>query len=132
VRDCTNLKILQPEEIEESILKHARPVHRILVFTEESGDWEKIDTIELAKSLDPKFDRSYFVFSDFEKHLHKFNSSRDLNKFLASNIVDSKVYSYPPLPFIPQNPTLSKLDFASSPPYLHVLNADVFLQSAFV
>lgn len=91
-------KHLKPEELEENILKHARPVHRILVFTEESGDWEKIDTIELAKSLDPKFDRSYFVFSDFEKHLHKFNSSRDLNRFLSSNIVDSHTYFFSQLP----------------------------------
>lgn len=47
--------------------------------------------IELAKQLDPKFDRSYFVFSSFERQLNKFNSSRDLNRFLTSNVVDSHV-----------------------------------------
>lgn len=79
--------------MDELVLKYARPSHRTLVFTEETGEWENSAVIELAKRLDAKFDRSYFVFSKLERYLSKFNNSRDLNRFLTSNPVDSQVWN---------------------------------------
>jgi len=93
-----NFKTAKPEELEELVLKYARPSHRTLVFTEDSGDWESVGVVEVAKRIDAKFDRSFFVFSKFERHLSKFNNSRDLNRFLSSSAVDSQTYYFSEIP----------------------------------
>lgn len=73
------------------MLKYAKPSHRILVFVEQCREVEQLESIELAKKLDPKLDRSYFVFTNLDSFLKTFNNSRDLNKYLTSVTSDLQV-----------------------------------------
>lgn len=74
------------EELEEMVLELARPSNRILVFVEEVKDGTQSDMIVMAKKVDPRLDRSIFVFTKFSDQLKNFTSTRDLNRYLTSTV----------------------------------------------
>eukprot|EP01111_Echinosteliopsis_oligospora_P010549 TRINITY_DN3309_c0_g1_i2.p1 TRINITY_DN3309_c0_g1~~TRINITY_DN3309_c0_g1_i2.p1 ORF type:complete len:709 (-),score=188.36 TRINITY_DN3309_c0_g1_i2:77-2203(-) len=87
-----NYRNASPEQLEENVYKVAKPAERILVFVEEANEWDKLETLELAKTLDPKLNRSYFVLTSFGSFLKKFNSSRELDRFFSANGIQNKTF----------------------------------------
>jgi len=81
--DKSNSEI-SPDEVEEMVLDLAKPSHRILIFVEEVKDGTQSDMIMLAKKVDPRLDRSIFIFTKLSDQLKNFTSTRDLNRYLTS------------------------------------------------
>lgn len=69
---------------EELILDLASKTDRTLLFVESSDTkWENTKTFKIAEQLDPKFSRSFFVFTRAHQVLSTLTSSRDVDLFLA-------------------------------------------------
>ncbi len=62
-------------EREALIMEYAKPQDRILIFVEESKDWENVQMAQLAEKLDPKITRSVFVYSKLHFELMRFTSA---------------------------------------------------------
>eukprot|EP01133_Synstelium_polycarpum_P002498 gene2498-2844_t len=93
-RHCLNMGLIATPgvttTVDEALLAFTKPVHRILVFVEACNDHPTI--IELAKRLDPKLDRSVFVFNRLADHLVTFSAARDLNRFLNAPNQDAATF----------------------------------------
>jgi hypothetical protein len=63
------------------VFSFAKPTNRFLVFVEELKEGSQSEMVVLAKKIDPKFDRTAFVFTKFSEQLKTFGTSRDLNRF---------------------------------------------------
>lgn len=72
------------EKADEIVNEYAKVQERILLFVEESQEWENTRMFKLAEKLDPKWRRSIFVYTKFNYMLQSFNSLKDLNTFLSA------------------------------------------------
>jgi len=80
------------EERESAVLALAKPSHRLIVAVEASRDWSSIETQSIVRKVDPDFARSTFVYSKFNSHLQSFTSTREVNKYLAGSLLDTKAF----------------------------------------
>eukprot|EP01105_Mastigella_eilhardi_P025672 TRINITY_DN7055_c0_g1_i1.p1 TRINITY_DN7055_c0_g1~~TRINITY_DN7055_c0_g1_i1.p1 ORF type:complete len:701 (+),score=219.25 TRINITY_DN7055_c0_g1_i1:46-2103(+) len=81
------------EENEKLVLSLMRPSDRLLVCVEEVTEWEKVEIADFASKVDPKHERTIFVFNKFSNILKNFASSRDLQSYWAGNPVwNSQVF----------------------------------------
>eukprot|EP01116_Phalansterium_solitarium_P008438 TRINITY_DN22350_c0_g1_i1.p1 TRINITY_DN22350_c0_g1~~TRINITY_DN22350_c0_g1_i1.p1 ORF type:complete len:681 (-),score=139.34 TRINITY_DN22350_c0_g1_i1:83-2125(-) len=70
------------EAVEQEVLDLCRPAHRIIVVVEEVKDGSTSQVALSVKKVDPKLDRTVFVFNKFADQIRTFTSSRDVNKYL--------------------------------------------------
>jgi len=107
-RYCLNMQLVEPpsiassqlnrkvgiEDIDESTLSYTKPTNSLLVFVEAAVEPEQIEMLDLAKKLDPKLDRSIFVFNKFSEFLSKgtFPTPRDLNRYLGIPNLDAPTF----------------------------------------
>jgi hypothetical protein len=84
---------VSPDELEEMVVDLAKPSQRILIFVEEVKDGSQSDMVLLAKKIDPKLDRTMFVFTKFSEQLKNFTSTRDLNRYLSSTAPSGRIIS---------------------------------------
>jgi hypothetical protein len=60
------------------------PPHRIIVSVEEACDWGKSHMLDIVKNVDPKLDRSVFIYTKLQRHLKNFTETQPLNQFFSS------------------------------------------------
>jgi len=74
------------EAVRETVRKLAEPSSRIIVYVEQASDWEEVETanFEMVKKLDPRLDRSIFVYTRFSDQLKKLTATRPLNRYFSS------------------------------------------------
>jgi len=72
------------DEILEMITDLAKPANRIIICVEEVKDGIQSEMVPIIKKVDPKFDRTIFVYNKFSDQLRNFTSTRDLNRYLSS------------------------------------------------
>lgn len=72
------------DEVEEMVFDLAKPSNRIIVCVEEVKDGAQSELAPLIKKIDPKYDRTIFVFNKFSDQLRNFTSTRDLNRYLSA------------------------------------------------
>ncbi|KAF2077310.1 hypothetical protein CYY_001376 [Polysphondylium violaceum] len=105
---CLNMHLIEPtsivttqpnrkisvEDLDETLLSYTKPTNSLLVFVEAAIEPENIEMLDLAKKLDPKLDRSIFVFNKFSEFLAKgtFATPRDLNRYLGIPNLDAPTF----------------------------------------
>lgn len=65
---------------------------------EEVKDGSQSEMISIAKRVDPKLDRTIFVFNKFADQLKGFTSTRELNRYLTSVAPSDAAYYFTTLP----------------------------------
>jgi len=101
-KDCWNLTLIETpalvaegaeapkgltaEDIEAYVVEQMRTPQRIVVGVEECNDSGKTPLLELVKSVDPKLDRSVFVFLSLANHIKTFAETKDANQFFQSTL----------------------------------------------
>eukprot|EP01119_Soliformovum_irregulare_P007303 TRINITY_DN196_c0_g1_i2.p1 TRINITY_DN196_c0_g1~~TRINITY_DN196_c0_g1_i2.p1 ORF type:complete len:675 (+),score=269.59 TRINITY_DN196_c0_g1_i2:42-2027(+) len=85
---------ISAEEIEEMVIEIARPSSRLIVCVEEVKDGNQSEVVSLAKRIDPKFDRTTFVFNKFSDQLKGFTSTRELNRYLTATAISDAHYYF--------------------------------------
>ncbi|KYQ93102.1 dynamin like protein [Tieghemostelium lacteum] len=95
-KNCLNMVLIEPpslqngfklsslDDLQMSLSSKSQEDHKVLVFVEKSSASleESNELMEFAKKIDPKLDRSIFVFNRFHDHLQTFTQNKDLNKYL--------------------------------------------------
>jgi hypothetical protein len=66
------------------VLELAKPSHRIVIVVEEVKDGSSSEMVSFIKKIDPKFDRTIFVYNKFSEQLRNFTTTRDLNRYLSA------------------------------------------------
>jgi hypothetical protein len=66
------------------IFELAKPASRIILCVEEVKDGTQGEMVPFIKKVDPKFDRTIFVYNKFADQLRNFTSTRDLNRYLSA------------------------------------------------
>jgi hypothetical protein len=95
IRNCWNVTYIDTpglltageanaDEIDELVLDLMRPAHRLIVAVEDVKDNQSSLAMLLVKRIDPRFDRTVFVFNKFRDSLKHFATSRDLNRYLSN------------------------------------------------
>ena len=79
-------------ERDEWALSLVRPNHRRVLAVESTADWGSMKNIDFVKKFDPELARTVFVYTNFQNHLQTFTNTREVNKFLAGIIPDTKTY----------------------------------------
>ena len=101
-KDCWNLTLIETpslvsegsespkgltsEEIEAFAVEQMRTPQRIVVGVEECVADAKTTLLETIKSVDPKLDRSVFVFTALANHIKTFGETKDANQFFSSTL----------------------------------------------
>jgi hypothetical protein len=101
-KDCWNLTLIETpalvvegsespkglsgEEIEAYVVEQMRTPQRIVVGVEECSPDGKTALLEFVKSVDPKLDRSVFVFTSLANHIKTFGETKDANQFFSSTL----------------------------------------------
>lgn len=98
-KDCWNLTLIDapdlllngaeskgnpPEDLQQRVQDLMHPPHRIIVSVEESCDWGKGLMLDIVKEVDPKLDRSVFVYNKLQRQLKNFTETQPLNQFFSS------------------------------------------------
>lgn len=102
LKDCWNLTLidtpalvaeggeapkgLTAEEIEAFVTEQAKTPQRIVVGVDECNDTGKSPILELVKTIDPKLDRSLFVYTSLANHIKTFGEAKDANQFFSSTL----------------------------------------------
>jgi len=71
-----------PEKIENFVLKLAQPSNRLLVCVEEACDWNLVEGVDFINRVDPRHERTIFVFNKMPNLISKFSSAPELTSFL--------------------------------------------------
>jgi len=102
LKDCWNLTLIETpslvaeggeapknltaEDIEAFVVEQMRTPQRIVVGVEECAPEAKTTLLEMVKSVDPKLDRSVFVFTSLSNHIKTFGETKDANQFFSSTL----------------------------------------------
>jgi len=70
------------EITEDIVLALAKPTNRLLVCVEEACDWGLIEGIDFINRVDPRHERTIFVFNKMSNLVNKFSSAPELSNFL--------------------------------------------------
>jgi len=70
------------ELTEKMVLDLAKPNNRLIVCVEEACEWELVEGIDFVNRVDPRHERSIFVFNKMPNLINKFSSAPELTKFL--------------------------------------------------
>jgi len=70
------------EITEDIVLALAKPSNRLLVCVEEACDWGLIEGIDFVNRVDPRHERTIFVFNKMSNLVNKFSSAPELSAFL--------------------------------------------------
>ena len=54
--------------------------------------------VPIIKRIDPKFDRTIFVYNKFSEQLKSFTTTRDLNRYLSSTVLADSQSFFTSLP----------------------------------
>jgi len=71
-----------PEKTDDIVLALAKPANRLLVCVEEACDWALIEGIDFVNRVDPRHERTIFVFNKMTNLVNKFSSAPELANFL--------------------------------------------------
>jgi len=74
---------LTTEDIESIVQQFCRPSTRTILCVEKAGPWDQLEMLEFVKKIDPRLDRTLFVYTFFDELLRKLTSNRELNRHLA-------------------------------------------------
>jgi len=70
------------EITEDMVLALAKPTNRLLVCVEEACDWGLVEGIDFVNRVDPRHERTIFVFNKMSNLVNKFSSAPELSNFL--------------------------------------------------
>ena len=70
-----------PEKTEEIVFGLAKPRNRLLVCVEEACDWGLIEGIDFINRVDPRHERTIFVFNKVANLIGKFSSAPELTNY---------------------------------------------------
>jgi len=72
----------EAEVTEDIVLALAKPSNRLLVCVEEACDWGLIEGIDFVNRVDPRHERTVFVFNKMSNLVNRFSSAPELAAFL--------------------------------------------------
>eukprot|EP01097_Dermamoeba_algensis_P006154 TRINITY_DN3872_c0_g1_i1.p1 TRINITY_DN3872_c0_g1~~TRINITY_DN3872_c0_g1_i1.p1 ORF type:complete len:852 (-),score=275.34 TRINITY_DN3872_c0_g1_i1:101-2656(-) len=74
------------EDGNEQLITYARPPSRTIIWFEPATEWDRFhgDALSTVKKVDPKLNRTVFVFTQFKDRVYKFTSAFEVNRFLSS------------------------------------------------
>jgi len=72
----------EAEVTEDIVLALAKPTNRLLVCVEEACDWGLVEGIDFVNRVDPRHERTVFVFNKMSNIVNKFSSANELGAFL--------------------------------------------------
>jgi len=70
-----------PEKTEDIVYGLAKPSNRLLVCVEEACDWGLIEGIDFVNRVDPRHERTIFVFNKVANLIGKFSSAPELTNY---------------------------------------------------
>jgi len=70
-------------KIQSIVYNLMKPVNRLIICVEKTGQWEKIDIIDYMKQVDNDLHRTLFVFTHFYAFLRTIENPDEVNKFFA-------------------------------------------------
>jgi len=71
-----------PEITEDIVLGLAKPTNRLLVCVEEACEWALVEGIDFINRVDPRHERTVFVFNKMTNLVCKFSSAPEITSFL--------------------------------------------------
>jgi hypothetical protein len=79
-------KVNLAEEIEGKVIELAKSHNRTIICIEEAKEWSKIKAFDMVQKLDPRLERTLFVYTNFETFRKSFTDANEFVKALRAII----------------------------------------------